>query len=216
MSDRMVFPPSPAVVADAIERQTAVVTTKVGAFMDRSGVSEAADFMREMLSSVHGIETVITLIEALGLQRETLPWTTSLTLPPIRFIKSEESIVFLPNLFEILTAKFWNTSLLWLTTTAMLPALFGYFFNLTLHGGRTGLQTRSSGKKPQHTVDPLTFNVTKALLSWLIYSQGIRFGFLANETVDRVNVAVFGGVQGLMIGAAIGGLASVYDAVLKK
>jgi hypothetical protein len=194
------------------------MTSKLSAAWKKSGLTELADYVREMLSSVHGIEIVVALLEAYALQKQTLPWTTTVKIPPIKiFWMDQETVVPLPNLFEILTARFWSTSLLWLLTSVMLPSLFGYFFNLTLTGRSHGPATRHSVKKPTHKIDPLTFNVVKALVSWLVYSQGIRFGgFIANETVDRVNGAVFGGYQGIVIGSAIGATASLYDAILKK
>jgi hypothetical protein len=63
----------------------------------------------------------------------------------------------------------------------------------------------------------LTYNVSKALITWLVYSQGFRFGgFWADETVERVNGTLPGGYQGVLIGTAIGALASVYEAILQK
>ncbi len=71
--------------------------------------------------------------------------------------------------------------------------------------------------RPTHPVDPLTFNATKALVTWLVYSQGTRlWGLFGDGTVQRVNSALPGGHRGVMIGAGLGALASLYEAVLKK
>jgi hypothetical protein len=120
----------------------------------------------------------------------------------------------LPDFFLLLTNFFWSASTLWATTSLFVPLLFGYFFNLTL-------KTKSSHgnyvSRPTHNVDPLTFNLAKGLITWLVYARGARFrGLFADETVERVNNAVPGGYLGVLIGAGLGAVVSIYDAVLKK
>lgn len=60
--------------------------------------------------------------------------------------------------------------------------------------------------------DPLSFNIAKALLAWIVYVRGGISG-QSREVVQR---GVPGGAQGLLVAAGIGGLASFYEAVLRK
>ena len=66
-------------------------------------------------------------------------------------------------------------------------------------------------------VDPLTYSIVKAVISFVVYGQGVTFGGWINpQSVDRINGAVYGGYKGVLVGAAITGVLSVYDAILKK
>lgn len=98
-----------------------------------------------------------------------------------------------------------------------MPSLFGYFFNLSSASGAQGAKTRSRVSTPDTAVDPLTYSIVKALVSFVVYGQGVTFGGLLSETaIDRLDGAVYGGYKGILTGAAITGLLSIYDAVLKK
>lgn len=78
-----------------------------------------------------------------------------------------------------------------------MPLLAAWFVNLT------------DGAK---SYDPLSFNVAKGLLAWIVYVKGGVTGY-SREVVQR---GVPGGAQGLLVGAGVGVLASVYEAVLRK
>lgn len=210
----MPLPASPAEVADAIERQTAIVTSKVGTMWKESGVTNGAESLRERLSSVVSIEVATLAVEAYGLQRLTLPWQYVLDTPAVRSAGLNSYAVHLPNLFKLLESTFWAPTTLWATTSLFIPLFFAYFFNLTLKTKTTHGITSS---KAAYRVDPLIFNITKALFTWLVYAQGVRFmGAFSDTTVLAVNAALPGGYQGAMIGAGIGIITSIYDAVLKK
>jgi hypothetical protein len=86
---------------------------------------------------------------------------------------------------------------LWFLTSIALPLVAAWFVNLTDGGKR---------------YDPLSFNVAKALLAWIVYVQG----GVSGESREVVQRGVPGGAQGLLVAAGIGILASVYEAVLKK
>ena len=63
----------------------------------------------------------------------------------------------------------------------------------------------------------LSFSVAKAVISYVVYAQGVTFGgWIDQVSVARINSAVYGGWKGVIVGTAISGLVSVYDAVLKK
>ncbi|KAJ9636879.1 hypothetical protein H2201_006499 [Coniosporium apollinis] len=207
------LPPSPAVVTDAIERQTAIVRDTVSDYWSRSGIVENAEYLREVLSSVVGVEAAALLVEAWGLQRVTLPWRYAFDIPAIKALGTHSHEVRLPDFFVMVTSSFWSPTTLWASTSLLIPLLFAYFFNLTLNSK----SSRSSRAPPTRQADPLTFNIMKALVTWLVYSKGMTFNGLVSEgTVMTVNEAVPGGYQGVMIGAGIGILTSIYEAVLKK
>ncbi|KAI9835824.1 MAG: hypothetical protein M1838_005190 [Thelocarpon superellum] len=210
------LPPSPAVVADAIDRRTAVLRNKVGNAWDQSGVTEQAEWLRSTLSSVASIENLVLAVEAYGLREEVLPSRYAFTIPAIALLRTPAWPVFLPDLFLLLTSSLWSPVTLWLATSLTLPLAAAFFINLTLKHKPSGLSTRAHAKTAQ-TFDPLTFNVVKALVAFVVYSQDVKFGgWLSDDSVDRVRGAVPGGAEGIIIGAAIGVLTSLYDAVLKK
>lgn len=206
------LPPSPAVVTDAIERQTTIVKNKVGDVWTNSGVTDYAEYVREVLSSVVGVEAAVVLVEAYYLQKQVMPWFYFFDIPAVNALGTSSYPVHFPELFVLLTSSFWSPSLLWANTSLFIPLVTAYFFNLTLKSKGTGLSS-----KPAYKVDPLTFNIAKALVSYMVYAQGVRFtGLVADETVSTVASALPGGHQGVLIGAGIGAIVSIYEAVLKR
>jgi len=200
------------VITDTIERQTAAVRRRVSALYEETGITENVDHLRELASTVHGIIAAALLVEATGLQRETLPWRFAFDFPAIKAIGTSSTGVYLPDFFVLLTPAFWSASLLWASTSLVLPLFLSYFVNLTKK--HTGVKSR---KAQDENFDPLVFNIAKALITYLVYAKHINFfGIVSDETIRRVNGAVFGNYEGILIGAAIGGLTSLYDAVLKK
>ncbi|KAI9668945.1 MAG: hypothetical protein M1817_005168 [Caeruleum heppii] len=211
------LPPSPAVVADAIDRRTAVLRSKMSDVWDHYGVVERAEDLRESLSSVASIETIVLAVEAFGLRSEVLPLRYAFTIPAVATLRTSDVNVFLPDMFFLLTASFWSPFTLWFLTSIAVPLLFAYFFNLTLKHKSTHGHARAQLTKASHVFDPLTFNLAKALTAFLVYSQEVKFGgLLGYETVDRVRQAIPGGTEGILIGAAVGAVTSLYDAALKK
>ena len=76
---------------------------------------------------------------------------------------------------------------------------------------------RNPQSQPDYVVDPLTFSVVKALLSFVVYGQKVTFGgWLNPQSINRIDGAIYGGWKGILVGTAITGLFSIYDAVLKK
>ncbi|KAL1650070.1 hypothetical protein SLS58_001448 [Diplodia intermedia] len=206
------LPPSPAVVTDAIERQTAIVRTKVGDAWTNSGFTDWAEYIREVLSSVVGVEAAVVLVEAFYLQKQVLPWFYFFDIPAIGVLGTNSYPVHFPEFFALLTSSFWAPSLLWAQTSLFIPLVFAYFFNITIKNKANGFET-----KPTYQVDPLTFNLAKALVSYMVYAQGVRFsGLVGDETVFTVANALPGGHQGVLIGAGIGTIVSIYEAVLKR
>ncbi len=212
------LPPSPAAIADVIDNSTAELRSKVEHAWEESGFTERIEGLRDYLSSVVSIESVVLAFEAFGLRSEVLPSRYAFTIPAIAGLGISGWPVYLPDLFMLLTSTFWAPLTLWASTSLFVPLLFAYFFNLTLRarhaqGGRGYYQTL----QPTYKVDPLTFNIVKALASYVVYSHPTTMsGMFSVDTVDTIRRAVPGGVEGLMIGSSIGALASIYDAILKK
>ncbi|KAL2014539.1 hypothetical protein VTN00DRAFT_2064 [Thermoascus crustaceus] len=229
------LPPSPAVVTDAIDRQTTRVRKSLRDAWAASGIAERSDALRSALSSVKSIETLIIAAEAFGLFKELVPLRFLTTVPAVDAIHTPEFAIKIPDLFALLSGSFLAPFSLWLTTSLLLPLTFSYFFNLSLaaaqsqssvtsssssHGTRrTSSSASSSSSRPARkaSFDPLVFNITKALLAYLVYATHFTFWDVYSKfSIDKVNVSIPGHWAGLVTGAAIGAIGSVYEAILSK
>lgn len=197
LSRSIPFPPSPAVLADRIETQTTSLSNSVSGYVSSTWVPSALRSVRANLSSVIGIELLALFIEAWGLRSQVLPLRYLTTLPAAPALGTGELAIKIPDLFTILTLGFWGPVGLWVLTSVLLPLVGAWFINLT-DGARV--------------YDPVSFNVVKALVAWVVY---VRSG-VGGESRVVVERGVPGGAQGLLIGAGIGVLASLYEAVLKN
>ena len=173
---------------------------------------------RDSLSTVHAIVALVGIFELIYIRPEILANRYAFTVPAVHLLGTSDYPVYLPDMFLLLTSSFWSPALTWAFTSFVLPAFFGYFFNLGATSAASGPRTRArTGQNPEYAVDPLVFSVAKAVVSFLVYGQGVTFGGLLSETsIERLNSAVYGGYKGVLTGAAITGLASIYDAVLRK
>jgi hypothetical protein len=214
------LPPSPAVVTDAIDRQTAIVRQKVSTAWTKSGISERKDALRSALSSVKSIETIIVVLELIGLFRELIPLRYLTTFPAVETVSTPEFSVKIPDFFVLITGAFWAPFLLWSLTSLALPLTFAYFFNLSLHAQSThSHNTRRASSVAQElpSFDPLVYNIAKALIAYFVYANHFTFWYVFSHfSVERVNVAIPGQWTGLVTGSAIGILTSLYEAVLRK
>lgn len=207
------LPPSPSVVADAIDRRTAVIRRRVSQAYEDSGVLETAQTARESLSTVVSVEAIIIAFEAYCLRKELLADRYAFTIPAIKVIGTSDYAVQIPDLFLLLTSSFWGPATLWAVTSFIMPLVMAYFFNLT-HRPRTG---RSHATHFNYTFDPLTFNIVKALLTYIVYSQDFTFGgYVDLEYVARINSALYGGPLSVLTGCAIGILITFYEAIIRK
>lgn len=184
--------------------------------------------IRENASSVAAIQTLILIIEATGLQWNTLQTAPTVPVPDRFSTYTQNQYVFLPDFLALLTSDWWAPATLWSLTNWVLPLVAAYFFNLTL---RTNTQRKSSER--QHPFDPFTFNIIKAILAYTAYryptadaslvsepgivqAHDLSWGPFSSYTVGVVRNNVPGGYYGLQIGAVVGILVSLYDAALKK
>ncbi|KAI1303317.1 hypothetical protein F5Y03DRAFT_396035 [Xylaria venustula] len=216
LASRIPLPATPADVANAVDRSTVALRTSVASVYKESGITEVTHATRETLSTVNSVLLAISAFELYFLRPEILADRYAFTIPAISFLGTSDYPVFVPDMFLLLTASFWSPALLWAFTSSILPSIAGYFINLTTSAPQ-GRVTRRSAPVPDAIVDPLTFSVVKALISFVIYGQGVTFGGWINEvSIARINSAVYGGYKGILAGAAISGIFSIYDAVLKK
>ena len=213
---RSELPPSPADVADDVEYATTKLYSGIDDLITVSGIPETIENVRELCSSVTSVQMTFLFLEAAGLQRYLLPWkATGFAIPSYHLlgINTPPVPVMLPDLFSLLTAKFWATSLLWASTSVFVPLVFAYFYNLSTrdvkrHGARVTVA--------RYSADPMTFSVVKALITWMVYSQGYMFGFIDDAVASHVHLAMFGGYQEIMIGSYVGAIAALYEAAQRK
>ncbi|KAM0255476.1 hypothetical protein ACHAQJ_005703 [Trichoderma viride] len=214
---RISLPATPADVANAVDRSTLAVRRRVSSIYQESGISEASNATRDTLSNVTSILLCVSAFELWYIRPEILANRYAFTVPALGFLGTSDYPVYLPDMFLLLTASFWSPALTWAFTSFILPSLFGYFFNLSSASGSNGPKTRSRVPTPETAVDPLTYSIIKALVSFVVYSQGVTFcGLLSETAIERLDGAVYGGYKGILTGTAITGLLSIYDAVLKK
>jgi len=208
------FPPSPAVVTDAIENQTRKLSVGVTHLVGRTNGEQFLLDLREQLSSVIGVEGTIFALEAFCLQQAIMPWIHAFDIPPIQAIGTDSQAVFLPNMFVLLSGVYWRALTLWLTAGFLIPLAASWFYNLTI---RPTVKHGVTVTKPRWRCDPLMYNVVKALMAWIVYSQrATLFGMASRETSHLVLKAMPGGYSGIMISSFIGMLVSLYDAVQKR
>lgn len=215
------LPPSPAVVTDAIDRQTTLVREKVSDAWTKSGISERSDALRTALSSVKAIETITVLLELFGLFSELIPLRYLTTVPAFEAgsaFSTPQVAIKIPDFFVLITGAFWAPFLLWALTSLALPLTSAYFFNLSLGAQSThSHNTRRSSSKELASFDPLVYNIAKALTAYFVYGNHFTFwSTFSHFSVERVNVAIPAQWPGVVTGSAIGIIASLYEAVLRK
>lgn len=220
------LPPSPAVIASNIERQTSLIRSKISSSIQDSGIIESAEATRHTLSTVSSVHLAILAFEIYGLRREVLGDTHAFTIPAVtanflpNFLHTSAYPVKLPDFFLLLSSDFWNPTILWATFSLVLPLMASYFFNLSLttspkHGA--GKVSRPVFDPVGYVLDPLTYNIVKAILVYAVFVKGTTFGgWVDPDTVQRINGAWVGGWFSVLLGTGVGGLVTLYEAMLKK
>ena len=218
LASRIPLPATPADVALAVDRTTIAVRTRVASMYAESHIPDHVSATRQTLSTVTSILFSVAAFELYFLRKEILADRYAFTIPAVDAIGTKAYPVNVPDMFLLVTSSFWYPALTWAFTSLIGPCLFGYFFNLSAAASSQPPRGRKlSGHHPEHVIDPVTFSVVKALLSYVVYKQGVTFGgWIQEEAVRRINGSVYGGWQGVIAGTAITGLSSVYDAVLRK
>lgn len=178
-----------------------------------SGIPERIDHLRDVCSSVTGVQMAFLLLEWFALQRELIPWLYAFEVSVVRGYGVPTIAVYYPDLFKLLTPDFWLPVLLWASTSIFIPSLFAYFFNLTIREVKRHGATVSVAR---YTVDPLTFNIVKAIATWIVYGKFVNFGLIDPITAITVNRAMYGGYNGVVVGCYVGIVASLYEAAQRK
>ncbi|OJJ72386.1 hypothetical protein ASPBRDRAFT_54238 [Aspergillus brasiliensis CBS 101740] len=203
------LPPSPAVVTDVIDRQTAAWGKSVSELWSGTGVHEHADSLRSNLSSVKAFGTLILSIEALDVLRAVVPWNYVGTVAMPAWTHVPDLKFAIPDLFVLVEGHFWSVVSLWALISAALPLTVAYFFNLSL---------QARGRPSVHaSFDPLSFYIAKAVITYLVYTEQFTFfGAYQGLTIDRLEGAVPWGLNGALAGCAIGVIGTLYEAILRK
>ncbi|KAF6831033.1 hypothetical protein CPLU01_06969 [Colletotrichum plurivorum] len=216
LASRIPLPATPADVADAVDRHTVAIRERASELYDQSGIQESTQAVRSSLSTVTSILFTVAAFEAWNLRAEVLPLRYAFTIPAIPALGTNFYPVYVPDAFLFVTSSFWSPVTLWTLTSVLIPSFFGYFYNLSAASHPQG-RGRTKGATVEYNVDPLVFSIVKALISFVVYGQKVTFGGWINEnSVDRINGALYGEWKGILTGAAITGLVSLYDAILKK
>lgn len=217
------LPASPSQLAEVADQSFQAAKTRASELWEKTRVDEIKEAIRENVSSVAAIQTLILLVEAAGLQFNTLQ-----TTPAFAVDSDNSHYLHIPDFWALLTSEWWAPATLWSLTSWVLPFVFSYFFNLTL---RSNTNHKSSYR--QYPADPLVFNIIKAILAYSAYSLPLvdaalvaepgkvttfnpGWGPFSEQSVSVVRKNVPGGYHGLQIGAVVGILVSLYDAALKK
>ncbi|KAF4999091.1 hypothetical protein FGRMN_2706 [Fusarium graminum] len=216
VASRIALPATPADVALAVDRSTSIVRQRVSSIYEESGITEVSHATRDTLSTVTSILFCVAGWELWNVRREVLGNVFAFTIPANRTLGTSDYPVYVPDMFLLLSSSFWSPVLTWLLTSVIVPSFAGYFFNLSA----TSPPPSRSRPRPNHAdyvVDPLTFSIVKALISFVVYGQGVNFGGLLSDlSIMRLENAIYGGYKGILTGTAITALVSIYDAVLRK
>lgn len=215
LARRVPLPSSPADIARVVDERTLALRERVSSLYAESKINDVAYQARDTLSSMTSIIFCISAFELYHLRKEILSDRYAFTIPAISALHTSDHIVKVPDFFLMLQGTFWSPFLLWLATSVVLPIIFGFYFNLS--AAHSSAANRRRGSSSTFTVDPLAFSIAKAVITYVIYQQGVDFGgWVSQDAVARINSAVYGGWKGVITGAFISGVASFYDAVLRR
>lgn len=210
---------SPRAVADYLERNTRKASAYISDGISRTHISEYSDYVRDILSSPVAFIALAFVAEFASLCKGLIDLRHAFGIP-IPFSGKAVS-VSLPDVFVFITPEFLAPMGLFLLVNGILPTLAGYFFNYprksaTSHSHNTRRASAQHDAAP--LVDPLVFNVAKALLAYLVYGAVGSSGFYpySSNTVSIVNAAIPFGYSGIVTSSVIGATFALYEAVLRK
>lgn len=216
MPSNVPLPPSPAVVASHIDRQLTRGKSRLNQAFKNSGISEYTDSIRDGVSSVAAVQSIAIFLEFVGVINETLPRKRVFAIPAIG-VYIKEYPIRANNMFNLLTTDFWSPFTFWFLISVGLPLLTSYFFNLGLKSKSASRHNTRSSHSSVGQFDPLTFNLSKALIQWLIYTQSATtYGWPSLANKARIESAVPFGHQGVLVVSGLGVVLSLYEAILRK
>ncbi|KAJ6257052.1 hypothetical protein Dda_7936 [Drechslerella dactyloides] len=173
-----------------------------------TGFWEHVDYTRETLSSPNTIQAIIATYELAWLCHALIPWqAVSIPIPAAKLpyvdANTGPTTVRIPDLFILLSWQdFWAPIVYWFTLGVTFPMFTSYFINIRKRG----------------TYDPLSFSISKALIAYLVYTKQIIHPELPNLFTPDTAALVAGiiGDETPLIGAAIGGLLTFWEAILSR
>ncbi|RJE26646.1 hypothetical protein PHISCL_01060 [Aspergillus sclerotialis] len=181
---------------------------------ESSGMIERAASLRSALSSVKAIETMALIVESIYMTYDLVPLRYLTTVSRIDALHTPEFAIKVPDLFILVNPSFWAPYSLWLLTSLLLPLGVAYWFNLSLKAAQN---SRGRTSSRQSDFDPLSFNIAKALIAYKVYADGFTFwGVYSPFSVARVNAALPGQWGGVLTGALVGVVGTLYEAILRK
>ena len=211
----------------AADRGMHKAQSKLAELWERCALEARIDSVREQISSVLAVQLAVLTLESSFLQWSTMQWAHAFDTPAVSAVGLGSHSIYAPDVRVLMNRSFWAPALLWSLTSMFIPIWTAYFVNLTVRSN-----TRYKTSRPPYAVDPLMFNITKALLQYLAYCPTKEFdhvgdatiaklnvhpwGLFSEQTVQTVYANVPGSYVGLQIGAAVGALVSLYDASLRK
>ncbi|KAJ6128241.1 hypothetical protein N7471_009458 [Penicillium samsonianum] len=209
------LPTSPAAITEAIDAQTLKLRETIEDAWTASGLVDRAHSLRASLSSVKAVEIIVLLLESGSLAKELIPIRYLTTTPAVEAAHIPAIPIRVPDLFVLLEGTFWAPFSLWFLTCLFLPLVSAYFINLSWKASSSARRTRSESNLAQF--DPLTFNIVKALLVHVVFGNGFNFfGLYSRYAILKVVDSVPGGDIGILTGSAIGGVSSLYEAILHR
>lgn len=215
LTRRLPLPATPADVARVVDEHTVALRERAVTFFQESQFREITYTTRDTLSNVASIIVCIHAFELYYLRKEILADRYAFTIPAIPFLGIPDQAVEVPDMFLLLSKSFWSPAWLWFLTSTFIPLFFAFYFNLSA-ARSAGAGGRKRGSY-QFSVDPLIFSIAKGVVTYVVYQQGATFGgWIDPVSVARINSAMYGGWKGVLTGTFIMGVASFYDAVLRK
>ncbi|KAI5809381.1 hypothetical protein BZA77DRAFT_328771 [Pyronema omphalodes] len=199
------IPTSPAIVADDLETRSASFIAATKRVVTSTDLQEQAISLRDRLSNVISVNAAALSIEAVLLLVAVIPVNYQLTFPAIEAVGIASTTFEVPDLFVLLTGAFWGPFLTWLATAVILPLINAFLFNLV----------SSVKEKEQPKVDPLTYAVTRGLVTYAVYYRAfLFFGALGEESVLTIARGVGRELQ--LVNAAVGAVAAIWEGILKR
>jgi hypothetical protein len=207
------IPSSPAVTR-LVNSQTTWAKRQYSQIVKKSGLKKKFPLARQELSRVETIQLLTLIFEALGLREKIFPlsWTV---VPGNKSVGLSQQNILFPNFALLLSSEFWAPLTLWALTSIGFPLIVAYFFNLTY----TNPKPTSRRATPLREFDPLTFNIAKGVLAYLVFSPAATFkfwGIFSPGTISTVHDGIWGHYVTLLIGSGIGILTALYDHVSFK
>lgn len=149
------------------------------------------------------------LFEAYGLQTAVMPWRYAFDVPYSPIFGTPSFAVKLPDLFVLLSPAYWAPTLTWVTFSLAIPLALSYFYNLTVHNVK---RNNARVRVVRYNYDPLVFNVTRAILAYLVYQANVLFPYVSEQTQTILVNSQYQGIYGYLAGPAVSGVLSIWEA----